>query len=235
LEIESIDSFKKLVLFISNTFKDFEFYFSEYWEYFSDEIIKEQKYVYADSKGLPDELVAPFILYVQAYFDTSTVPKTFCWDECWSVFDNDPKSLRFAAKTGRKEDKQHIFISQELDEFQDEHENSARAVIGNTYWKIVFNQPIINHKCVSDYVKSKTKGCITKKGEYSECVISSMNGDIVKKLRLNFDIFKFELTMSDGQEWEMQMAYLDKMSEYLDFKSAFNKWINFKYGTGDIS
>ena len=196
--------------------------------------MSEKKYIYADSQGLPDELVAPFILYVQAYFDSSSGPKTFCWDECWSVFDNDPKSLRFAAKTGRKDDKQHIFVSQELDEFQDESQNIAKAVIGNTYWKIVFNQPVINHKCLAPYVKEKVSTCITTKGEYSECVITSMNREIVKKLRLNFDIFMFELTMSDGQEWKMQMSFLDKMSEYLDFKTAFNKWLSFKYGEGDV-
>lgn len=224
---EGISSFRGLIECISKEFSGFEYFFSELWEYFSDDLIQAPKIFYIDTVGMPEALIAPYLIFAKALSESQEGKIVNFYDECWSIINMCPEIIRHEAKTGRKNLIGNIFLTQEIVELSRDFGDVAKAIIGNTYGKLYFHQPDLGHPILSSFEKEVIQTVKSKKGEYSEFFFSSP--DYKKVARLYASPLMYELCHSENSSRKKQEDFINEYSSILSFKEAMDKWVRFVY------
>jgi hypothetical protein len=224
---ERVTSFKNLIISISEEMSGIEHYFSELWEYFGEDFIDLPKIFYLDTEGMPEGLIAPYLVFAKELSEAHEGRGFNIFDESWDVFDKCPEIIKTRAKTARKKLIGNIFLTQEIVELSEGYGDVAKAVIGNTYGKIYFNQPDLNHPILSNFEKERISLVKSSKGNYSEFFISTP--DNKKIARLLVSPLLYELCNSEKEHVTKQSKFIEDHKGVLNYKDAIDKWVRAVY------
>jgi type IV secretory pathway VirB4 component len=226
--VRKVPTFKELIKIVASEIDGVNWYFSELWDYFTEDIINPPDIFYIDTEGMPEQLITPYLVFAKELSESQDGKIVNYYDECWDLFDKCPEIVRFNAKTGRKNLIGNIFATQEIVELSNEYGDAAKAVIGNTYGKIYFYQPDLDHPILSDFEKDGIRSIKSKKGEYSEFFFSSP--DRKKAARLYVAPLLYELCHSEKEHRVKQENFIEDNREFMSFRQAINKWVKAIYG-----
>jgi type IV secretory pathway VirB4 component len=227
-EEKEIINFKELVEYLSDEIDGLKYYFTEFEDYFVCENITSIPHVcYVDTGCIPDELLTAFLVYTRRLADELDGKTFIVWDECWKIAEKAPYALKYAIKTDRKKDISNVLINQEYDSVSIGDSNLTSIIHSNINFKIIFDQGPI--KTITDETNKLLleNSVSTQKGQFSKALVIADN--LRKVIKVEFNPFFYELTMTEKSDMVKQKVFLDKYCEMLDFKTAFNKWILFKY------
>ncbi|MAE22054.1 MAG: hypothetical protein CMK92_06440 [Pseudomonas sp.] len=226
----------------SSTFKDFislidekmtsisniSFYFSRFFDYFTEEVIEIPSIYYLDFNKIPKDLLAGYVLFVRTLAQKNYDRIANFYDEMWYYLQEIPETLRSDAKTARKKLEANFYFTQEVNELFRENSDASNAIIGNTYGKGYFHQPYIAAPILNDEEKQIiTSSVDSKKNEYSEFYVKT--NDFKKILRLYPDPLIYELAQSEKEKLIEQKNFLEKLGSALPFREAFNLYVRGKY------
>ena len=225
---KDVDNFRDFVELVNIDCPDIKFYFSELWEYFCDDYIDPPKIFYVDVKGLPEVIIAPYFVFAKELSESRDGIIIDIFDECWNFIEKCPDILTAKVRTGRKELRANIFVIQEMDSFSTQYKDVSSAILGNTYTKIYFNQPSLEHPMFTDFDISTIKNDVkSKKGDYSCLYIC--NPEYRKVCYFRATPFIYQLCHSEKKERLVQESYIEEKHKFLTYKESFERWMEFKY------
>jgi len=202
-------------------------YFVELMDYFNDRVIDPPDLFYLDIEGMPKALVAPYLVFAKKLSESrrGDSPILNVWDECWDFMSNPivAEMLTRNVKTGRKQNRANLFISQEITEFTSNYGAVASSIIGNTFTKIYFHQPQVNHPSIPENDKFFLTSVNSAKGDFSEFFFSNPNSR--KVLRFYANRFIYELVHTEKVYLEQQKQFIAKKEPILGFRKSFEKWV----------
>lgn len=227
---KGLEDFEELIELINVELNGFKYLFSRFNKFFKSSDAGIPNICYIDTESIPTDLLDTYLIYIRKLV-TNLNGKTFIvWDECWDIAAKAPDSIRFSLKTDRKKNISNILINQELKTLGEGLEDLDEVIRSNINFKFIFNQgdisSILNDKQNLLYPYTQTV-----KGWFSRCLVSSEN--INKLIDVKFDQLFYELALTEREKWEKQNKFIEDHTRYLDFKSAFNKYMDYKYGAAD--
>jgi hypothetical protein len=225
---EEISSFKELILKISAQIPDLELYFSELWEFFSENESPEKelsKLTYVDTSLYPDKIKAPLIIFLIESFKHIEGKKIFIFDEVWSFLTKNADYIAECFRTFRKHGASAIAISQGLDDFTSTI--LGKVIAQNSYTKILFHQNSEGLGFLDDFDQQKIKSLSTKVGAYSEFYIKT---EILRKLaRFYPSSLEYELFTSNHDDNLSFSKFEIHYHNYFPFWNIVERWVDFKY------
>lgn len=229
---KGLRDFDELTELISKELKGFKYLFSRFSKYFRSSEAGIPNICYVDTENIPSDLLDTYLIYIRKLV-TSLKGKTFIvWDECWDIAAKAPDSIRYSLKTDRKKNISNILINQEYKTLGEGLEDLDEVIRSNVNFKFIFNQGDIS-SVLNDKQNLLYPYTQTVKGWFSRCLVSSEN--INKLIDIKFDRLFYELALTEREKWEKQNKFIEDHSKYLDFKSAFHKYMDLKYGGLDAN
>jgi hypothetical protein len=223
--LAEICSFKQLIEHLEKEIPDISLYFSELWEYFTDEDIKLTHLTYVNTTNFPDKIKAPLIIYLIEYFKRLEGKKIFVFDEVWSFLRKNAGYIEESFRTFRKENASAVAISQSLSDFTSTE--IGRIIADLSYYKFIFSQNTDGVSGLTDFDYERVKGVHSRKGYYSEYYLLSEN--IRKVLRFYPTAFEYVLFNSEPLE-KIELAHFFKEYEaFFDYENIIRRFVDFKY------
>lgn len=229
--LEHAITFKDFIVLLDKkltSISNISFYFTRFFEHFTDEVIEIPNIYYLDFNRIPKDLLAAYVLFVRSLAQKNYDRIANFYDEMWYYLQEIPETLRSDAKTARKKLEANFYFTQEVNELFRDNSDASNAIIGNTYGKGYFHQPYIAAPILNEEEKQIiTKTVDSKKNEYSEFYIKT--NDFKKILRLYPDPLIYELAQSEKEKLLEQKVFLDSLNGALPFRDAFNLYVRGKY------
>lgn len=229
---QDVYDFRELIFNLSKVIPNIEYYFSELWQYFDYSETELPDIFYLDIENKPKEIIAPYLIFAKKLLEASDSWTLSIFDECWHIFDKCPEILREKAKTSRKKQDANIFITQEIVELAENYKELSKAIIANTYGKIYFNQPDLNHSVLNDFDKRNIQMINSKKGKYSEFYYQSIHHK--KIARFYPDALLYELCNSERDEIKKQERFIKTLKGIISYPEAINRYVELKYGESNV-
>jgi hypothetical protein len=225
-------SFESLLESLELKVPDISLYFVRFKKYFKSSSIKSlPKVSYIDTSKIPDDLLVAYLIFIRRLAENLDGKTFIVWDECWEIAAKAPEAIKYAIKVDRKQDISNILINQEYKSLGGKLSELDDIIKSNTNFKIIFNQgnmdDLLNEKQNNHY-----KAVHTSNGNYARCLVSSEQ--VNKVIEIRFSQLFYELARTDKVAWNQQLKFIEDHGKYLDFKSSFNKFLNYKYGSENV-
>ncbi|HAZ13898.1 MAG: hypothetical protein A2X86_12975 [Bdellovibrionales bacterium GWA2_49_15] len=218
-------SFEKFLSLLETEFPGISHYFAEIREYFSDGVHVGDCFIYCNLDNYPDNIKAPLVIFLIECFKNMPGRKVFIFDECWNLLSKNADYIAECFRTFRKHDASAVAISQNLDDFSETQ--LGRVIIQNTYFKFFFKQNLKPSEFVSEHLANQVASVLSKKGKYSEFVVSSEN--ICKPARYYASALEYELFTSDKQDLNRFDHYMNESGKFLPYKDAMINYTKIKH------
>ncbi|HAZ12499.1 MAG: hypothetical protein A2X86_19775 [Bdellovibrionales bacterium GWA2_49_15] len=221
----NVTTFDNFLLALEVEFPGISHYFAEVREYFSDDVFREQNFIYSDLGNYPDNIKAPLVIFLIECFKNMLGRKIFIFDECWNLLSKNADYIAECFRTFRKHDASAVALSQNLDDFSETQ--LGRVIIQNTYFKFFFKQNLKTSEFVSEHLAKMVASVYSKKGEYSEFVVASEN--ICKPTRFYATPLEYELFTSDKQDLNHFENYMSEKGRFLTYRDALINYTKIKH------
>jgi len=229
--IESVKSFKDLILKLSAQIPDFELYFSELWNFFDNNERDLSKFTYVDTSLYPDKIKAPLIIFLIEAFKNLEGKRIFVFDEVWSFLSNNAEYIAECFRTFRKSGASAIAISQGIDDFSASEMGKVIAKLCSI--KILFQQSTEESSELDNFDIEKIKMLSTKRKVYSEFYIKTEQHR--KSARFYPLPLEYELYTSNHNDREVFDRFHNHHAEFFPFCDIVDRFVDFKYFYGGIS
>jgi hypothetical protein len=229
-ELTRASDFRHLISTISNKMSqvsDINYYFSEFWDFFTNEDIDLPSVFYIDFESIPKDLQIAYVKYVRELVKLKNTKVLNIYDEMWHYLKRFPEVMKEDAKTGRKKEEANWFFTQQINELSENDNDACDAIIGNSSLKIYFSQPSVKSKSVSSETKAVVGSIKSKRDHYSEFFLESK--EINKVLRIYKEELIYELAVSEKSRREKQNKFLDKAVNLMGYREAFNLYVRSNY------
>lgn len=223
--IEKTDSFKELILIISNQIPDIHLYFSEMWEFFDDEVRTLSKLTYVDTSLYPDKIKAPLIIYLIECFKNLEGKRIFIFDEVWSFLTKNADYIAECFRTFRKHGASAIAISQGIEDFI--QTPLGLAIAQNSFTKFYFSQVSDCRNFLDEFDQNKIKSLITKKGNHSEFYIKTET--IRKIVQFYPSYLEYEVFTSNYEDNLSFDSFKKQNEDFFSFPEIVKRYVHFKY------
>ncbi|MDO9181939.1 MAG: hypothetical protein Q7U04_06005 [Bacteriovorax sp.] len=228
--LESVATFKDLILKISAQIPDFELYFSELWDYFDSVERNLSKFTYVDTSLYPDKIKAPLIIFLIEAFKALSGKRIFVFDEVWDFLSNNAEYIAECFRTFRKSGASAIAISQGLDDFSATEMGKVIAKLSTT--KILFQQSAEESSELDSFDLEKIKALSTKRKVYSEFYIKTELHR--KSARFYPEPLEYELFTSYHKDRELFDRFYAHYADFFPFFDIVDRYVDFKYFNGGI-
>lgn len=225
----NISTFKELISHLDKTLLDISYYFSEVWDYISNESSGKSKLTYVDLSIYPESIIPGVILFTIEYFKNLGNEEEYrilLIDECWKLLIRNHDYIAQCFRTFRKHGCAAISITQNIEDLASLGSISS-AILGNCNFKIVFRQTLSeqSRNFFSQYEIELISSVNSNKGNYSEFVILAQDGEKKKIARyyaspLEYAIFN--TSKSDLIRWN---KFKDKYSDLFSMKEIMNAYL----------
>ncbi len=229
--LESVGSFKDLIMKISAQIPEFDLYFAELWNYFDINKRELSKFTYVDTSLYPDKIKAPLIIFLIEAFKSLEGKRIFIFDEVWDFLRNNAEYIAECFRTFRKSGASAVAISQGVEDFNVSELGSVIAKLCSL--KIFFQQSVKEVNDLDTFDVEKIKSLSTKRKMYSEFYIKTESNR--KIARFYPTPLEYELFTSNPQDREVFDRFHDQHSKFFPFSDIVDRFVDFKYFYGGIS
>lgn len=220
----AVTSFKLFIDELEKSFSGIRYYFNEFEEFFTDEVVELSDFTYCDFSLYPELMKAPLIIYLIEYFKHLEGEKIFIFDECWHLLLKNADYIAECFRTFRKHKASAVAISQNLDDFSESQ--LGRVIIQNTYFKFLFRQSLSTSEFIDTHAKMLLDSVQSIKGSYSEFLLLSET--IRKPLRYYPTPLEYQV-MTSSKEDNLQFEdYLLSGGKSLPFQDAIRNFTKIK-------
>lgn len=225
---ESMDevlTFKDLIDRLENKIPEISLYFSELWDYFTDEEVCVTNLTYVNTTDFPDKIKAPLIIYLIAYFKRLEGKKIFVFDEVWSFLRKNSAYIEESFRTFRKEYAAAVAISQSLVEFMSS--DIGQVIADLSYYKFIFSQNTERVSGLTAFDQQRINSVQSRKGHYSEFYLKSEH--IRKILRYYSSPKEYVLFNTEPLEKIEFAKFFEIYGEFFDYANVIERFVDFKY------
>lgn len=221
----SVKSFKELVSTIEIEVPEISLYFSELWEFFTDDDVLLTDITYVDTSFFPDKIKAPLIIYLIEYFKALDGKKIFVFDEVWSFLRKNSSYIEESFRTFRKSNASAVAISQALSDFTSTE--IGRVIADLSFYKFVFSQNSDGVTGFTDFDHEMIKSVHSVKHFYSEFYLKSENfRKVLRYYPTDLEYVLFNTEPKERSEFEkFNLIYGD----FFDFTNVIHRFVDFKY------
>ncbi|MFP5386968.1 MAG: VirB4 family type IV secretion system protein [Bacteriovoracia bacterium] len=223
--LETVSNFRELVDKLELEIPEISLYFSELWDYFTDEDVKITSLTYVNTTDFPDKIKAPLIIYLIAYFKRLEGKKIFVFDEVWSFLRKNATYIEESFRTFRKEYAAAVAISQSLSEFM--VSDLGRIIADLSYYKFIFSQNTEGISGLSEFDQERIKSVQSRKGYYSEFYLKSEH--IRKILRFYSTPKEYVLFNTEPPEKIELVKFFEVYGPFFDYANVIERFVDFKY------
>lgn len=227
---EEVKTFKELVLLLDAEIPELALYFSELWDYFTDEITPISDITYVDTTVYPSKIISPLIIYLIEYFKHLEGHRLFVFDECWHFLKRNATYVAECFRTFRKHSASAVAISQSLDDFLST--DLGKVIAHNCYYKILFYQNSKGEEFLNDFDRDNVQNLQTKKGIYSSFYFKTEHSR--KTLRFYADPLEYELFTSSQEDNLKFQKFSVIYDDFFQFSEVMDRWVDFKYFHGGV-
>lgn len=223
--LSSVLTFKELVQCLEKEIPEISLYFSELWDYFTDEDINITNLTYVNTTDFPDKIKAPLIIYLIAYFKRLEGKKIFVFDEVWSFLRKNSAYIEESFRTFRKEYAAAVAISQSLVEFMSSE--IGQIIADLSYYKFIFSQNTEKVSGLTDFDQERIKVLQSRKGLYSEFYLKSEH--FRKILRYYATPQEYVLFNTEPLEKIELSKFFEIYGKFFDYANVIERFVDFKY------
>lgn len=228
--LDSIKTFKELIDNLESEIPEISLYFSELWDYFSDEDVTITNLTYVNTTDFPDKIKAPLIIYLIAYFKRLDGKKIFVFDEVWSFLRKNSSYIEESFRTFRKEHASAVAISQSLVEFMSTE--IGQVIADLSYYKFIFSQNTERVSGLTTFDQLRIKAIQSRKGLYSEFYLKSEN--LRKILRFYSTPKEYVLFNTEPLEKIELSKFLEIYGQFFDYANVIERFVDFKYNNTGV-
>lgn len=228
--LDSIKTFKELIDNLEGEIPEISLYFTELWDYFSDEDVTITNLTYVNTTDFPDKIKAPLIIYLIAYFKRIEGKKIFVFDEVWSFLRKNSSYIEESFRTFRKEHAAAVAISQSLIEFMST--KIGQVIADLSYYKFIFSQNTERVSGLTAFDQQRIKAIQSRKGLYSEFYLKSENTR--KILRFYSTPKEYVLFNTEPIEKIELSKFLEIYGQFFDYANVIERFVDFKYNNTGV-
>lgn len=223
--LPSIKSFRELIGVLEQEIPDISLYFSELWDFFTNDDVKITSLTYVNTTDFPDKIKAPLIIYLIEYFKRLDGKKIFVFDEVWSFLRKNASYIEESFRTFRKENASAIAISQGLSDFTSTE--LGRVIADLSYYKFLFSQNTEGLPGLTNFDHERVSSVKSMKGFYSEFYFKSENNR--KILRYYPTDLEYVLFNTEPAEKVELTKFMEIYGPFFDYQNVIKRFVDFKY------
>ncbi|MBL6988689.1 MAG: hypothetical protein ISR65_02890 [Bacteriovoracaceae bacterium] len=218
-------TFKELVLKLNDVSLDIRYYFEEYWEYFTDELLPLADITFVDCNKYPDKILPGLIIYLIEVFKSLEGRRIFVLEESWNILEKAEDFIVKFFRTFRKKGATAIAISQSLEDLI--KTPVGRVIAQNSFHKIIFKQDLRESEFVDKFDIAQVKSLMGVKGIYSEFYYKS---DFNRKCVRYFGTpLEYEIFNTTKEHSEKINEFISDYKKYFSVKECIEKFTEIKY------
>ncbi|OUS00323.1 hypothetical protein A9Q84_00285 [Halobacteriovorax marinus] len=225
IDLSNINTFEILLDELDHFINDIKYYFFGILPYLSDEIFEFQDFSHVNIESLPEDVIAPFIIFVMEYVENLKGRRVLFLDEVHFLLKKNPEFVEQKFREARKKDMGIMAATHDFDEFIKSEVGKIIENCANT--KILFNQACSVNEQLNSFDVENIKRCKTRIGEYSEFYLKTENFN--KIVRYFSNPREYEVLTTNPLDNQRMDKFFEGRSDYFSFTETLDRWVEYKY------
>lgn len=201
LQLDDVKTLSKLIESLDDEFPSLKYYFSDIYDSFSIDPIKESNFIYIDMQIYPPSILPLLLVVIIELVESLKGRKILVLDECHYLLNRNPEFIETKFREARKHMMSVIALTQDFNDFLDSKIGATIAKCSNTL--MLFNHQLGTSEFLCEFDVQRISSARTVKRKYSEMYIKRGSGKrkIVRYYPSSDDYKIFTSDYSDNTEF----------------------------------
>jgi type IV secretory pathway VirB4 component len=225
LELTGIDTFDEFLDLLDKDFPELRYYMIFLKPYISNEKLELNSFSHVNIESLPDDVLAPFIIFVLEYMDSLKGRTILFLDEVHSLLKKNKQFVEMKYREGRKKNQGILSATHDVNEFTSDP--VGQVIFKCSHTKIVFNQGVYPQEGITQFQCDKISQAKTVPGQYSEFVLMSEN--FTKAVRYFSTPYEYEVLTTNAVDNERINEWVKDRLGIMSYEEALRQYVEVKY------